>query len=137
MRTLLLLAAFFQFIGMSQAQKGIPLLERSVTISVKGQPLKTVLDIISKQGAFSFSYSPDIIPADKPVDLHLREKTVREALTLLFPVFPAVKQMLAWSGIDCGPCLAPRRQLTDDETRRLRDALGRSSFAEASFSGLL
>ena len=32
-------------------------------------------------------------------------------ITLDFPLFPAVKQMLAWSGLDCGPCLPPRARL--------------------------
>ena len=32
-------------------------------------------------------------------------------ITLQFPLFPAVKQMLAWSGLDCGACLPPRGRL--------------------------
>jgi N-acetylneuraminate lyase len=44
-------------------------------------------------------------------------------LTLRFPLFPAVKKILDWRGIDCGPCLAPRRPLTADEERRLRAGL--------------
>ncbi len=43
--------------------------------------------------------------------------------TLRFPAFAAVKQQLKWSGIDCGPCLRPRRALTTDEQRQLREAL--------------
>lgn len=48
-------------------------------------------------------------------------------LTLQFPMLPAVKTMLRWRGLDCGPCLPPRGPLTEDEERRLRaglDALG-------------
>ena len=44
-------------------------------------------------------------------------------LTLRFPLFPAVKKMLEWRGIDCGGCLAPRRPLTADEERQLRAGL--------------
>ncbi len=44
-------------------------------------------------------------------------------LTLRFPLFPAVKQILDWSGLDCGPCLPPRALLNDDERRSLRESL--------------
>jgi len=50
-------------------------------------------------------------------------------LTLRYPCFPAVKALLRWSGIDCGPCLEPRRPLTNEEEHGLRDALLASSFA--------
>ncbi len=50
-------------------------------------------------------------------------------LTFNFPLFPAIKTMLKWSGIDCGPVLAPRRNLTEEEAGRLRDLLALSSFA--------
>lgn len=56
-------------------------------------------------------------------------------LTLRFPAFQAVKQMLTWSGIDCGPCLGPQPVLTDDERRRLGEALAASSFADCVFAG--
>ncbi len=45
-------------------------------------------------------------------------------ITLRYPFFPALKTILGWSGIDCGPCLAPRRQsLSAEESARLRDEL--------------
>jgi N-acetylneuraminate lyase len=45
-------------------------------------------------------------------------------ITLRYPLFPALKTILGWAGIDCGPCLAPRRQsLSADERARLRDEL--------------
>jgi len=50
-------------------------------------------------------------------------------LTLRFPVFPAVKKMIEWSGIECGPCLAPRRTLTASEEDGLRAALPNAGFA--------
>jgi N-acetylneuraminate lyase len=53
-------------------------------------------------------------------------------LTLRFPLFPAVKQILEWSGLGCGPCLPPRSLLTDHERRTLR-----ASLEAEGFSGLL
>lgn len=50
-------------------------------------------------------------------------------LTVRYPCFPAVKTILGWSGIDCGRCLEPRRSLTPEEERGLREALLASSFA--------
>jgi N-acetylneuraminate lyase len=55
-------------------------------------------------------------------------------LTLRFPMLQAVKQMLAWSGIDCGPCLEPRRALTAEETELLQAALKQSFFDRESFA---
>ena len=38
-----------------------------------------------------------------------------------YPLFPALKTILGWTGIDCGPCLTPRREaLTATEAERLR-----------------
>ncbi|MBS1874430.1 MAG: dihydrodipicolinate synthase family protein [Acidobacteria bacterium] len=42
---------------------------------------------------------------------------------LQFPVFPAVKATLGFTGLDCGPCIAPRRGLTEEELAELRRGL--------------
>lgn len=55
------------------------------------------------------------------------------AITLRCPPFPAIKQMLAWSGFDCGGCLAPRRPLTSDEESRLRRELQEAGLAPDGF----
>jgi len=47
---------------------------------------------------------------------------------LKFPLVPAVKTILQWQGLECGEALAPRRPLTDEEARALRDLLHGSSF---------
>ena len=52
------------------------------------------------------------------------------AVVLRFPLFPALKQILAWTGIDCGPCLPPRRLLTDEMRKALERALAEAGFAE-------
>jgi len=44
-------------------------------------------------------------------------------IALRFPAFPAVKQMLRWSGIDCGECIRPRAGLTPEQTTELRRQL--------------
>lgn len=41
-------------------------------------------------------------------------------IILRYPVHPAIKQLLAWSGIDCGSCIPPRRELTTSEQVELR-----------------
>jgi N-acetylneuraminate lyase len=48
---------------------------------------------------------------------------------LRFPLIPAIKSILRWQGLDCGEALAPRRRLTDEESRRLKELLRASSFA--------
>jgi dihydrodipicolinate synthase/N-acetylneuraminate lyase len=49
-------------------------------------------------------------------------------ITLRFPLFPAVKQILAWSGIDCGACLPPRAPLVGEQQAALRQQLAGSGF---------
>ena len=53
-------------------------------------------------------------------------------IVLRFPSIPAIKTMLAWSGLDCGQCLKPRRALTLDEESQLRALLFQSSFAKTA-----
>lgn len=48
---------------------------------------------------------------------------------LRFPLTPAIKSILHWTGIEAGPCIAPRRRLTPEEATQLRAALQASSFA--------
>lgn len=56
-------------------------------------------------------------------------------LVSAFPLFPAVKRMLEWSGIDCGGCLPPRAALTPEESARLRAEIERAGLAETLFGG--
>ncbi len=44
-------------------------------------------------------------------------------IVLRFPMLPAIKRMLDWEGIPCGPCFGPRRALTADEETQLREML--------------
>ena len=55
-------------------------------------------------------------------------------LTLRYPVFPAVKWILGWSGIDAGPCLKPRLPLTSELAARLESDLVESGFTPQSFA---
>lgn len=55
-------------------------------------------------------------------------------ITLQFPMLSAVKTMLKWQGFDCGPCLAPRENLTEKQERELRGLLEKSSLS-LSLSG--
>jgi N-acetylneuraminate lyase len=42
---------------------------------------------------------------------------------LRFPMLAAIKQLLTWSGIECGCPVAPRRPLTAEEAAALREAV--------------
>ncbi len=67
-------------------------------------------------------------------DARVAQEQVNELIriTLHFPLFPAVKQILAWSGIDCGVCLPPRAPLDDEQKKALRQQL-----ADAGFQSLV
>jgi N-acetylneuraminate lyase len=44
-------------------------------------------------------------------------------ITLQFPCFPAIKEILRWRGIECGPCVRPRGGLTPLQAASLRRQL--------------
>ncbi|CAN5596632.1 hypothetical protein BH11BAC1_BH11BAC1_17180 [soil metagenome] len=80
-RTLFLL--FLIILGTSKINSGqtkIPVLERTVSITVANEMLQTVLDQISKQGHFSFSFNPAIMDLKKAVTIKMKDKSVREVL---------------------------------------------------------
>jgi N-acetylneuraminate lyase len=55
-------------------------------------------------------------------------------ITLRYPLFPALKAILGWTGLECGPCLAPRRQfLTEAESASLREELAGAGLIESVF----
>jgi N-acetylneuraminate lyase len=56
------------------------------------------------------------------------------SIGLRFPVFPAIKAMLAWSGIPCGTCLPPRRALTPAEESALHEMIAGSTLSDQAFS---
>lgn len=51
-------------------------------------------------------------------------------IALQYPIFPAVKQILTWSGLDVGVCLPPRARLDADQQTRLRDDLATAGFGD-------
>ena len=59
------------------------LLNKTITINVKNQPLADVLKLVGTQGGFYFSYNSDLIPSGKTVTLSADRKTVKQVLDLL------------------------------------------------------
>jgi N-acetylneuraminate lyase len=55
------------------------------------------------------------------------------SLVLRFPMIPAIKKILEWSGLPCGGALAPRRGLTEAEEVRLRAELEAAQFDPCGF----
>lgn len=70
---------------------------------------------------------------DKAVALQQRINEMIRTI-LRFPLVPAIKQILTWSGIDCGHAIAPRRPLTPEETRNLRQAMDGIGWAGAAIA---
>ncbi len=58
---------------------------------------------------------------------------VNQLITIVlgYPLFPALKQILQWRGIDCGACTPPYRTLSDEQAQRLRQELTAAGFAVA------
>ena len=63
--------------------------------------------------------------AGRWADVRERQDSVNALITavLRFPLFPAIKQILTWSGIPCGACLVPRSGLSVEQQDALRKAL--------------
>jgi len=61
-----------------------PLLERTITITLKQERTDYALKKISEQGGFVFSYNPAIIEVGKIVTVNFKNKTVREVLDEMF-----------------------------------------------------
>jgi N-acetylneuraminate lyase len=56
-------------------------------------------------------------------------------ISIRYPLFPAIKELLRWTGINCGPCLAPRRQmLTQTEADRLKNEMEEAGLRDLLFS---
>jgi hypothetical protein len=61
-----------------------PMLERTITITLKQERMDVALKKIAEQGGFVFSYNPAIIDAGRIVNLNFSNKTIREVLNELF-----------------------------------------------------
>lgn len=59
-------------------------LDKGVNVKAKQKAVSEVLDIISKQGGFYFSYNSNIVPADSVIDIDVWNKSVRQTLDIIF-----------------------------------------------------
>jgi len=56
-------------------------------------------------------------------------------ISLQYPLYPVIKELLRWTGIDCGPCLGPRQQyLTPAEVSCLRSEIENAELTELVYS---
>lgn len=61
-----------------------PLLERPITLKFNNEKVSNILELIAKQGNFSFSYNSDILDGNSRINLWVYEKPVREVLNQVF-----------------------------------------------------
>lgn len=81
MKHLFLLVVFFTVCCTSYAQSP---LNKTVSVDADRQPLALVLDNISMQGGFHFSYVKEFIHDDSLVTVHVTDKSVKQVLDILF-----------------------------------------------------
>jgi N-acetylneuraminate lyase len=55
---------------------------------------------------------------------------------LHFPVNPAVKALLEWSGLPCGNCIAPRTKLTQADREKLRSMVAKTTYSDRFLTGV-
>lgn len=68
-----------------------PLLERPITLKVSNEKIPNVLELIAKQGNFSFSYNSDLVKLDSRINLWVSDKPLREVLNQIFKGFLTFK----------------------------------------------
>ncbi len=71
-------------LGISISCAGQDILSKSVNLDVRLQRLDHVLEILSNQGNFFFSYNSKIVKKDSLVSVSVRNKSVRDVLNILF-----------------------------------------------------
>jgi len=59
-------------------------LDKKISLSVKGEPISSILDKITSQTQVFFSYDASLIEADTKTDLSITDKTIKETLDVLF-----------------------------------------------------
>lgn len=69
---------------LAQVETNKPLLERIVTIRFSNERTGTVLNNLSQQAGFSFSYNPAILDSDKLISGNYQNKPIREVLNSIF-----------------------------------------------------
>jgi hypothetical protein len=72
-------------LGVSISCAGQDILSKSVNLDVRLQRLDHVLEILSNEGNFFFSYNSKIVKKDSIVSVNVRNKSVRDVLNILFP----------------------------------------------------
>jgi hypothetical protein len=82
--SLLLTSAMFLSASAGFAQKKVPILERTITVSIQNEPIDQALRRIGQAGNFTFSYKSSLFKKDEVVSYDFVNKTVREILDQLF-----------------------------------------------------
>lgn len=85
-------------------------LGRTISLSVDGVPLKSVLNEISQKANIRFAYSEDVVPASKGISLHAENVTVAEALDRALE-----ETSVGWMAFDDGRIvLAPKSAILQE-----------------------
>jgi len=76
--------SLLSFLWLQGQQPTLPLLEREVTIRAENQSIELVLNEISKQAGFVFSYSPDAYNYQNKTTIRVVNKPVKLVLSYIF-----------------------------------------------------
>lgn len=81
MRSLFIFLLLFGF----GAKAGVPVLERTVSVTFNNEPIVGVLDKIRAQTGAAFGYQSHILNGVAPVTMEFRNKSIREVLSVVLP----------------------------------------------------
>ena len=79
----MLLVLGFIHLSWARSAAGQELLNRSISITVQGKSLKSVLHQIEKQAEIKFSYSPQVVPIQQRITLNAENRSLGEVLDLI------------------------------------------------------
>ncbi len=79
---LCIMATFASF-SYAHRASGQELLEQKITVSLENKRIKGVLRTIGKAADVNFTYSPQLIPADRKIDFHVKNETLQTVLDRL------------------------------------------------------
>jgi hypothetical protein len=70
--------------GIVRAQNGKPFLEKEISLNIINEKTGKVLERLEQTGGFHFSYPSDLINPGKEISLQVKNKTIRECLSIIF-----------------------------------------------------
>lgn len=95
---------------------GAPVLQRRVSLDLSGGTVRRALNEIIRQADLEITYSPRVVPLDRPVSLHARDVTVAAALSEILAGVPLDVSLTAGGELALVPRARPPAEDSPPDT---------------------